>query len=153
MKKTKHKELTADRQKWIRVLANAHVNELKSAYQKIKPEITSHYIIKPETGLLMVQGKADGSHTRFSLGEVSVSKCVLRVQERYLGYGMVMGSDLEHAKLVALFDGLLQHPDYHKELHANVIQKLARQQDRDEKNMETEVADTRVDFFTLKRGE
>ncbi|CCK81347.1 phosphonate C-P lyase system protein PhnG [Desulfobacula toluolica] len=141
------------RKKWMELLATASLKDLKTAQKNLNAEIDYEYIVKPETGMLMVQARADGSHSRFHLGEMSVSKCVLKVQEQYIGYAMTAGSDPAHSELAALFDGLLQTPEYHDVIKTNLINKLAEKQIKKDIKLEQEVAETRVEFFTLKRGE
>ena len=149
----KNEKDKTDRQDWIRLLANAQAEDLESVHSHLERDISYNYIVKPETGLLMVQARADGSHSRFHLGEVSVTKCVLEVENQYLGYGMVTGSNTRHAELAALFDGLLQHPDFHDNLRGPLLDILSSKQHQADRRIQKDAADTRVEFFTLKRGE
>ena len=142
-----------ERQNWIRILSGADTSRLILEYKKLAISVPHTTISGPETGLIMVQARADGSGPRFNLGEMSVSKCLLKVDDRYLGYGMVMGSEPEHARLAALFDGLLQHPDFSSQLKRDLIQKLEQEQKEAEKKMTQETGKSRVEFFTMKRGE
>ena len=153
MKDAHPKPCKKERREWIRLLANAGLSDLEDARRQLENPVAYKYIVRPETGLLMVQAKADGSHNRFHLGEVSVTKCVLEIEDRYLGYGMVTGSNRDHAELAAMFDGLLQHPDYHDDLKRQLLDKLEKQQRRAARDMEQEAERTRVEFFTLKREE
>ncbi|MBV5333620.1 phosphonate C-P lyase system protein PhnG, partial [bacterium] len=50
-----------------------------------------------ETGLMMVQGRAGGTGQRFNLGEVSVTRCVLKPDAnvtgcRQVGVAYIMGN-------------------------------------------------------------
>lgn len=145
--------VNTERQRWMALLGGASIKDLETEKQRLGPDIDWDYIIKPEVGLLMVQSGADGSHPAFNLGEMSVTKCVLEVKGQNLGYAMILGSDLVHAELAALFDGLLQHPDYRNDLKSNLINMLAEKQLQKDRSLEKDVADTTVEFFTLKRGE
>lgn len=142
-----------ERQEWINILSSCNPTDLVEARERLNADVYYNHIVEPETGLIMVQARADGSDSRFNMGEATVSKCVLEVEERYLGYGMVMGSDLEHAELAALFDGLLQHPDFQDDLKNNLINSLKEKQKQRDESLKKQAADTRVEFFTLKRGE
>ncbi|WP_321494074.1 phosphonate C-P lyase system protein PhnG [uncultured Desulfobacter sp.] len=147
---------TADaspRQNWIRLLSNADVTDLGTAFTALESGVSWHCITGPETGLLMVQARADGTGGRFYMGEVSVTKCVVEIDATYMGYGMVTGSDRDHARLAALLDALLQHPAYHDELENGLLARLAEKQKKAARDLESCVAPTRVNFFTLKRGE
>jgi len=145
--------VNTERQKMMALLGGASIKDLETEKERLGPGIDWNYIIKPEVGLLMVQSDADGSHPAFNLGEMSVTKCVLEVKGHYLGYAMILGSDLVHAELAALFDGLLQHPDYRNDIKSNLINTLAEKQLQKDRSLEKDVADTTVEFFTLKRGE
>ena len=142
-----------ERKDWISLLSSAEPSHLEAVRRKLNSSIDYTYITRPETGMIMVRAKADGSKARFNLGEVTISRCVLEVKQKYLGVSWVMGSDLKHAELAALFDGLLQDPEYHKELIISLIKMLKEKQKAKDETLARDVADTKVEFFTLKRGE
>jgi len=141
------------RESWIGLLGSADPADLESALEDLKDHCEFVCIVGPETGMLMVQAKADGSGSRFNIGEMTVSKCILEVKGKYLGTGWVMGSDLRHAELAALFDGLLQDPDHHDRLMATLIPRLEEKQRLKTDILLKDASDTKVEFFTLKRGE
>nr|NJM03314.1 phosphonate C-P lyase system protein PhnG [Desulfobacula sp.] len=93
------------------------------------------------------------SGSRFNLGEITVSKCILEVQGKFMGSGWVMGSDLRHAELAALFDALLQDPALHDRLMTTLIPGLEEKERARRERLLKDVSDTKVEFFTLKRGE
>jgi alpha-D-ribose 1-methylphosphonate 5-triphosphate synthase subunit PhnG len=141
-----------DRKSWMALLGGADLADLESARKQISG-INWTYIVKPETGMLMVQARSDGSNARFNLGEVTVSRCVLEVNQKYMGVGWIMGSNLVHAELAAFFDGLLQDTQYHPMIKDTLLSVLEEKQTARHEQMIKEAADTRVEFFTLKRGE
>ena len=145
--------METNRETWIGLLGSADLTDLESAVEKFKSPVAYEHIVKPETGMLMVQAKADGSDARFNLGEITVSKCILNVRGQYLGAGWIMGSDLRHAELAALFDGLLQDPEYYQVLIQTLIPVLIEKQKSRNESLLKDAADTKVNFFTLKRGE
>ncbi len=142
-----------NRESWIGLLAGADPADLESALEELNTGWDYALIAGPETGMLMVQAKADGSNSRFNLGELTVSKCILEIQGKYLGTGWVMGSDLRHAELAALFDGLLQDPAHHDQLMETLVPRLEEKQRMKTKALLKDASDTKVEFFTLKRGE
>lgn len=144
---------TEDRKAWIELLASATLNDLDRMNKQLPADINYGYIVKPETGMIMVQACADGAGERFNFGEVTVTKCVLQVQERHLGYAMVMGSNHDRARLAALFDGLLQNPEYHPAIKGELLERLALKQQQEKQALAQQIDETRVEFFTLKRGE
>ncbi len=142
-----------NRKEWIGLLGSADPMDLEAAKKELIKGMDITHVVKPETGMIMVQAKADGSNGRFNLGEVTVSRCVLEVKKKYMGTSWVMGSDLRHAELAALFDGMLQDPVTHDKLAATLIKQLRIKQTAKNERLAQDAADTRVEFFTLKRGE
>lgn len=142
-----------DRRKWIGLLGSADPQDLEAARKKLADKVDITFVVKPETGMIMVQAKADGSNGRFNLGEVTVSRCVLEIKKNFMGTSWIMGSDLRHAELAALFDALLQDPDTHDRLATTLIKELKEKQTAKNKQLAQDASDTRVEFFTLKRGE
>ena len=141
------------RQIWMQMLADADVADLSAGYAPFAEEISYNWLIKPETGMLMVQGRADSTGTPFCLGEMTVTRCMVQVKDEIQGYAMVQGSDHEHARLAALLDALLQMPVFHAELAPTLLAALKNKEQQKQQAMAKEAADTTVDFFTLKRGE
>lgn len=146
-------ELKKERQIWMALLAGARSARLEQEMKNLQEPFSTAYIVRPETGMIMVQAKADGAQSRFNLGEVTVSRCILEVNDRYLGAAWVMGADLRHAELAAVFDGLLQDPAYHHTIYDRLIRTLEKDRLTDRQMLKQDASDTRVEFFTMKRGE
>src|SRR5687767_143322 len=64
---------------WMALLARAPIDLLEPALRE-HAAVPSRWLRAPETGLMMVQGRAGGTGERFNLGEVTVTRCALRVQ-------------------------------------------------------------------------
>lgn len=141
------------RQKWMQMLADADVADLKAGYAPFADKISYAWLVKPETGMLMVQGRADSTGAPFCLGEMTVTRCMVQTKDDIQGYAMVQGNDHEHARLAALLDALLQMPDFHAELGTTLMAVLKNREQKRQQAMAKEIADTTVEFFTLKRGE
>jgi len=71
----------------------------------------------------------------------------------YTGFGHVAGRSACHATLVALFDALLQDPTRHDKIANRVIKPLALRQQAAKAAVAAKVAASKVDFFTMVRGE
>jgi len=137
----------------MQMLADADVADLRAGYAPFAEKTAYTWLVKPETGMLMVQGRADSTGTPFCLGEMTVTRCMVQVKDEIQGYAMVQGSDHEHARLAALLDALLQMPVFHAELAPTLLAALKNKELQKQQAMAKEAADTTVDFFTLKRGE
>ncbi len=106
-----------------------------------------------ENGLVMVRGRIGGDGAPFNLGEATVSRAAVRLATGEVGFGYTLGRDREKARMIALCDALVQSGEFARVVEAEVLAPLraaiAAEQDR--KAQET--AATRVDFYTLVRGE
>ena len=66
------------RPEWMALLSRAPLPLLEQALAQQAPAALQ-WLRKPETGLYMVQGRAGGSGERFNLGEITVTRCALRM--------------------------------------------------------------------------
>jgi alpha-D-ribose 1-methylphosphonate 5-triphosphate synthase subunit PhnG len=108
---------------------------------------------EPENGLVMVRGRIGGDGAPFNLGEATVSRAAVRLATGEVGFGYTLGRDRQKARMIALCDALVQSGEFADAIEAKVLSPLraAIVADRDRKARET--AATRVDFYTLVRGE
>jgi alpha-D-ribose 1-methylphosphonate 5-triphosphate synthase subunit PhnG len=141
------------RQRWMKVLAKASLEDLKDAVQKTDSHPDYQFLRNPETGMVMARARAGGTGQRFNLGEMTVTRCVVRTDDGDVGCGYVMGCDHQHAEYAALFDAMLQNPSYRVDLMDNIIHQLEVVQKDREKTISRKSASTKVDFFTMVRGE
>ena len=144
----------SDRQRWMAVLARARTEELEAIFSRAGG-LPAHGIMKPaETGTVMVEGRAGGAGRRFNVGEATMTRCVVRLEDepRTLGFAYTLGTDRRKALLAALLDALLQDPAKGMALLASGIEPLARAQQAARDLASRKAARTKVDFFTLVRG-
>jgi alpha-D-ribose 1-methylphosphonate 5-triphosphate synthase subunit PhnG len=140
----------------MRALSAAGSTELEAAWERWepKPEITD--IRGPEAGLVMVRGRIDAGGARFNLGEATVCRATVRLHgaplaDDVLGTSYVLGSDLGHARLAAVFDGLASDEGLRERMLAEVISPLQRAQADRDAGRRAEARSTVVDFFTVAR--
>jgi alpha-D-ribose 1-methylphosphonate 5-triphosphate synthase subunit PhnG len=141
-----------DRQAWMRLLALSSWNDLKACTNGIAA-ISCDVIRPPETGLVMLRGRIGGSGSAFNLGEATVTRCAVRTAKGYEGHAYVMGRNHGHAKLAAVCDALLQDESQHAKVDAQVLQPLQTLMAEQRSLAARKAAATKVDFFTLVRGE
>jgi len=104
---------------------------------------------RPESGMTMVRGRAGGTGAPFNLGEMTVTRCALRLDGGVMGVAYVKGRSHRHAELAALFDALMQVPARRDEIATSIIAPLeAAAYERAEVARRCTAA-TRVDFFTM----
>jgi alpha-D-ribose 1-methylphosphonate 5-triphosphate synthase subunit PhnG len=147
---------TAARQRWMRTLALADPDALDAAWQGWEPKPAVQAIRGPEAGLVMVRARTDGGGASFNLGEATVTRATVRLHGGPLaaaavGTSYVLGTDLEHARLAAIFDGLLSDAGQRERVLAEVVAPLEREQAERDGIRHAEARSTLVDFFTVAR--
>ncbi|MDE3240998.1 MAG: phosphonate C-P lyase system protein PhnG [Paracoccaceae bacterium] len=138
-----------ERKGWLGLLAKAPPATLAALWEGAP----DHEVLRaPETGAVMVQGRMGGTGAPFNLGEMTVTRCSVRLPSGEVGHGYVQGRDKDHARRVALIDALMQGPGA-ADLRARVLEPLALAAARKAEDRAAKAAATRVEFFTLVRGE
>jgi len=87
------------------------------------------------------------------MGYMTVTRAVVQMEGGVYGYSYVSGRNKPHAELCAVIDALMQMQGMNELLHKRVIAPLAAVQQEGRQQRAREVAASRVDFFTLVRGE
>lgn len=141
------------RQRWMAVLAKSSRQDLEKALRRLPHQPHYQFIRPPETGAIMVRARAGGSGLKFNLGEMTVSRCVVKLDNGHVGCGYIMGRDHHHAELVSVFDGLLQDQRHRPQVIESVITPLENKIMERKKRSAKDTAATKVDFFTMVRGE
>jgi alpha-D-ribose 1-methylphosphonate 5-triphosphate synthase subunit PhnG len=108
---------------------------------------------QPENGLVMVRGRIGGDGAPFNLGEAAVSRAAVRLSSGETGFGYVLGRDAEKARMIALCDALLQSDGHRAALEEHVLRPARAERAARETLSRERTAATRVEFFTLVRGE
>lgn len=140
-----------ERRHWLGVLARAPRERLAAALQGRGEGIR---VLRPaETGLVMLRGRAGGTGERFNMGEMTVSRCTVADEAGRLGIGMVAGRDRAKAELVARLDLLMQDPEEAPILARELIAPLSLEQAGEQAARAARAAATRVEFFTMVRGD
>lgn len=140
----------AGRAAWMGLLARAPAARLAALMPADLPPYS--LLRPPETGAVMLQGRIAGTGAPFNLGEMTVTRCVLRLATGAAGHATVQGRDRGHALRAALIDALMQGPRA-AEIEAAVLAPLRSEEDARRAARAGRVQRTRVDFFTLVRGD
>lgn len=137
------------RKEWISTLAKAPPAELR----RLIAELPAHDVLRPaEVGAVMVRGRAGGTGAPFNLGEMSVTRCSVRLADGTVGHAWVQGRDKDHARRAAVVDALMQ-TDAAQDIRHSVIAPLAEGARARRAARAEKAAGTKVDFFTMVRGE
>lgn len=104
-----------------------------------------------ESGLVMLRGRMGGDGRPFNLGEATVTRAAVRLPDGRTGFAYQLGRDAAKARNAAILDALWQGPE-----RAAVEAAIAPVRARIEAEAAARarrVAATRVNFFTMVRGE
>ncbi|MEM7057821.1 MAG: phosphonate C-P lyase system protein PhnG [Pseudomonadota bacterium] len=142
----------ADRKHWMQVLAQAPADPLKAAYQTLAPDPDHTLLRAPEFGAVMVQGRMGGTGGAFNLGEMTVTRCSVRLADGAVGHAYIAGRDAEKARIAALCDAMLQGAAA-EAVQDHVVAPMAALLSKARADHAAKAAATKVDFFTLVRGE
>ncbi|PKU26400.1 phosphonate C-P lyase system protein PhnG [Telmatospirillum siberiense] len=140
------------RRRWMGILAKARPEEVAECWSKIEPPPPYDLLRRPETGLVMVRGRVGGDGAPFNLGEMTVTRCSVRLANGIVGHAWIAGRAAAQAERAALIDALLQSPGGRADIEALLDQLAARRETR-KREAARKAAATRVDFFTMARGE
>ncbi|MBY8974819.1 phosphonate C-P lyase system protein PhnG [Rhodobacteraceae bacterium NNCM2] len=142
----------SERQEWMGLLARAPSARLKALWETLGlgPDYT--WLRQPEIGGVMVRGRMGGTGGAFNLGEMTVTRCSLRLACGTVGHGYVQGRDQAKAQIAALCDALMQTASADR-VRSAILTPIAREMASEKKATAGKAAATKVDFFTLVRGE
>lgn len=106
-----------------------------------------------ENGLVMVRGRIGGDGSPFNLGEATVSRAAVRLSSGEVGFGYALGRDKDKARMIALCDALIQTREHASAVETQVVAPLRAAMMARRDRRAAEAAATRVDFYTMVRGE
>ncbi|MEM1284736.1 MAG: phosphonate C-P lyase system protein PhnG [Pseudomonadota bacterium] len=143
------------RQARLSVLATASSDQLKALWHRWTdangaPEYT--LVRAPEIGTVMVRGRAGAVGAPFNLGEITVTRCSVQLANGAVGHGYVQGRDKDTSLAAALIDALALG-DQASALDADIIGPLQAEADGKATERAEKAAATKVEFFTMVRGE
>jgi alpha-D-ribose 1-methylphosphonate 5-triphosphate synthase subunit PhnG len=107
----------------------------------------------PEIGLVMLRGRIGGDGAPFNLGEATVTRAAVRLVSGEVGHSYVLGRDAGKARLAAVCDALWQHPAWRERVESDVLAPIRARLDGERARRRARTAATKVEFFTMLRGE
>ncbi|MDQ0471206.1 phosphonate C-P lyase system protein PhnG [Labrys wisconsinensis] len=141
-----------ERRSAMRLCAEATRTELAAALQALAPVPAAGDLRRPETGLVMLRGRAGGDGAAFNLGEASVVRAAIRLEGGGTGFAYHLGRDAARARQAAILDALWQQPARRQAVEAALAPVAARLA-AEAALAARQTAATRVNFFTMVRGE
>lgn len=149
---TADQDLTAQRQAAMTILASATQRELDMALERFAPLPPIKDLRTPESGLAMVRGRIGGDGAPFNLGEATVTRAAVRIGNGPTGVAYLLGRDPKRARSAAILDALWQDPALRPALE-DALKPIRARIAADEAAEAERTKATKVDFFTMVRGE
>tara|TARA_R110002049_G_scaffold29972_6_gene102185 strand:- start:21022 stop:21480 length:459 start_codon:yes stop_codon:yes gene_type:complete len=143
---------TTPRQTWMGLLARASGDDLARLWAAYGT-VPSHRVLRaPEIGGVMVRGRMGAVGDAFNLGEMSVTRASVRLDDGTDGHAYVQGRSRDKALQAALVDALMQ-TGAADAVQAAVLTPLSDLETTRRATRAAKAAATKVDFFTMVRGE
>jgi alpha-D-ribose 1-methylphosphonate 5-triphosphate synthase subunit PhnG len=143
----------SDRKAMMAVLSRARTSEIAAGLAALA-EPLDHVELRPaETGLVMVRGRIGGDGQPFNVGEATVTRAAVRLATGEVGFSYLLGRDHERARLAAICDALWQNEAKRAAVERHVLAPIRARAEAERSHQREQTAATRVDFFTLVRGE
>ena len=142
----------ARRKAAMATLAHSNAAEIAARLEAIV--VPEHENLRePESGLVMVRGRIGGDGAPFNLGEATVSRAAVQLATGEMGFGYTLGRDRRKAQMIALCDALIQSAAHVEQIETQVLAPLRAVVTAERSRRAAETAATRVDFYTMVRGE
>ncbi|MFQ1699885.1 phosphonate C-P lyase system protein PhnG [Loktanella agnita] len=140
------------RKAWMGLLAKAPEGRIGALLDATMARPGFTWLRAPEIGSTMVRGRAGATGAPFNLGEMTVTRCALQLDNGTIGHAYIQGRRKTCAEAAALVDALMQ-TDTAPTLRSQIIDVLQTERDSARATRAAKAAATKVDFFTMVRGE
>lgn len=142
----------APRQHWLSLMAKAPAGRVAILLDQAVTRPAFTWLRAPEVGSTMVRARAGATGSPFNLGEVTLTRCALVLATGEVGHAYIQGRSKPDAEAVAIMDALMQ-TSIAATLQARVLDMLEAEQTAKRDARAAKAAATKVDFFTMVRGE
>ena len=143
----------AERKAVMATLAQAKAEEIARLWSEAGLPSEAELLRGPETGLVTVRGRIGGGGAPFNVGEATVTRATVRLPSGQVGHSYALGRDKGKAKLTAIADALWQDPAHRETIETKLVRPLRTALEEAREKRRVEAAATKVDFFTMVRGE
>jgi len=133
--------------------AQASGAELRRLAEAAHLPLEAEVLRGPETGLVTVRGRIGGGGALFNTGEATVTRATVRLPSGEVGHAYALGRDKEKVRLAAILDATWCAEATRAAVEEKVVAPLARMAAEADAKRRAETAATKVDFFTMVRGE
>ncbi len=94
-----------------------------------------------------------GGGAPFNCGEATVTRATVRLDSGEVGHAYALGRDREKVRVAAIIDAQWQAPQTRALVESALLAPLRQELDGERQRRREETEATKVDFFTLVRGE
>ena len=140
------------RKSWMSLLATSSQSDLLNLWEQKKIKVNYVWLRTPEIGSIMAQGRMGVTGDKFNIGEVTITRCSLKLDCGTIGHSYVQGRSKKKAEISALCDALMQTKLTEK-INKKIIKPLEKIKIDKKNKILSKAEATKVDFFTLVRGE
>lgn len=142
----------AERKSWMGLLAKAPEGRVVALLDATMERPAFTWLRAPEIGSTMVRGRAGGTGTPFNIGEMTVTRCALTLASGEVGHAYIQGRRKSDAEAAALVDALMQGRNA-EAIREAVLDPLEAERSAAKTTRAEKAAATKVEFFTMARGE
>jgi alpha-D-ribose 1-methylphosphonate 5-triphosphate synthase subunit PhnG len=135
----------------LSIFSKTNESLLKNSLDHINFKENYDVLLGPEIGSIMIQGRAGGTGDKFNLGEATLTKCIVKFQEK-TGYSYHLGRNLIKSEYGAILDALMQIESYHSKLLI-YVKEFQEQIQKEKIKIIADSSESKVDFFTMVRGD
>ena len=140
------------RKSWMSLLATSNQSDLLNLWEQKKIKVNYEWLRTPGIGSIMAQGRMGVTGDKFNIGEVTITRCSLKLNCGTIGHSYVQGRSKKKAEISALCDALMQ-TEMSNEINKSIIIPLEKIKKNNKDKILSKAEATKVDFFTLVRGE
>lgn len=153
MKRGQERKENLARKAAMAAFAAASGAELRQLANAAGLPLDAELLRGPETGLVTVRGRIGGGGAPFNTGEATVTRATVRLPSGQVGHAYALGRDKEKVRLAAVLDAIWCTEETRSAVEEKVVAPLLRMQADADARRRAETAATKVDFFTMVRGE
>ena len=133
------------------ICTSAKGEELSAVIAAAAPAVEAVDLRPIESGLVMLRGRMGGDGRPFNLGEATVTRAAVVLPDGRTGFAWQLGRDREKARAAAVIDALWQGEE--RAAIEGALAPIRARIAEAESRAARRTAATRVNFFTMVRGE
>ncbi|BDR16640.1 phosphonate C-P lyase system protein PhnG [Vibrio sp. STUT-A11] len=152
MMQIRHNLSQEERRQWMKELSLAPFDQLSELWEAFSDKPSYKHLRATESGLVQVRGKLGNTGDRFNMGDVTMTRAFIALENGLNGFAYVQGRNKQHADIAAVLDALMQS-DSAPAVNELILGPLNQARIERRRAATEETLKTKVDFFTLVRGE